>query len=190
MLARRNLQRATDMVQSFKRSAIDQLSEQPRRFSLYQLLHDCVINLHHQFKRSAINIEIDCPKTLELNSIPGLFSQLITNLLLNSHKHGFANGQQGGNITLQVAPVGEAVEIHYRDNGRGMGSEVLAHLFERFFTTARHDGGSGVGLHICYTIVVDYLQGEISCTSAPGAGVHFTITLPIPPVEPLAEVDR
>jgi len=60
-----------------------------------------------------------------------------------------------------------------------MSAEHLARVFEPFYTTRRGQGGSGLGLYICYNLVTTRLDGRIQCTSAPGAGCRFDIRFPM-----------
>jgi signal transduction histidine kinase len=69
--------------------------------------------------------------------------------------------------------------IDYSDTGAGMSEAVANKIFEPFFTTRRGQGGSGLGLYICYNIVTVRLGGTIRCESAPGAGTRFLIEYPV-----------
>ena len=177
-LTSNNLQRAITMVGSFKRISIDQASDKPRRYGLKTVLEDTVASLYHTFKRSHIKIAIECDPQLELNGVPGQMIQVVTNLLNNSWQHGFGRGLSSGNINICVNHHQHSVVIDYEDNGRGISRDVLSHIFERFFTTAVEEGGSGVGLDICYTLITQEMGGSISCQSRPGEGVHFQIIIP------------
>lgn len=178
-LAMSNLQRAANLVRSFKRTSIDQSSSQTVRFNLNELIRDLLLTLHSQFKRTRINIEVSCPDDVVAYGAPGLLEQLLTNLLLNSLQHAFAQGQQAGNIRIVVSPAPHGqISIHYCDDGVGMPPEVVARAFEPFFTTARGQGGSGLGLYVCYNIVTNQLAGSISLSSTPSQGCCFKILFP------------
>ena len=178
-LTERNLERAVEMVGSFKRTSIDQTSEQRREFALKRLLEDTVTSLYHYFKRATIEITIDCPAELRLDSCPGSLGQVFTNLLLNSYKHGFDEGQQHGHIHITAASHDGQLQIEYRDDGCGMSAESRARVFENFYSTAIESGGSGVGMHVSYLIIHDQLGGQMSCDSEPGEGVLFVIRIPL-----------
>lgn len=67
----------------------------------------------------------------------------------------------------------------YRDNGKGMSSEIINKIFDPFFTTKRGKGGSGLGMHIVYNIVTQKLFGTIKCKSKEGEWSEFEILIPI-----------
>ena len=178
-LALSNLRRTANLVQRFKRSSIDQVSEQARVFAVRELIDEVVFNLHQKLKKSGVNVVIDCPDTLAINGIPGLIDQLLTNLLINSLQHGFAEGSRAGTIriALDTAAPGQ-LHLRYTDDGAGMSAEAAQRIFEPFFTTRRGKGGTGLGMFLCYSIVDEQLRGTISCESQPGQGVRFDITFP------------
>jgi signal transduction histidine kinase len=64
------------------------------------------------------------------------------------------------------------------DNGVGIAAEHIARIFDPFFTTKLGEGGSGLGLHIVYSLVQRSLGGRISVDSRPGEGARFTVVLP------------
>ena len=97
-----NLRNVADLVTRFKRTSVDQTSEQPRRFNVHELLLDVITTLQHLFKRSAVEIVIDCPDHIIVKGQPGALGQVMTNLLMNSFRHGFEEGQRGGIININV----------------------------------------------------------------------------------------
>ena len=138
-----NLRRAVGLVSSFKRTAVDQTSEQIRQFEVKATIEDVINTLHNKFKRTAIKIQLDCPDHLEVYSIPGALEQILTNLMMNSLIHGFKEGKHSGNIIIAVHLKNQHLLINYLDTGKGIAPDVLEKVFEPFFTTHRAHGGSG-----------------------------------------------
>ncbi|MBF0614170.1 MAG: HAMP domain-containing protein [Magnetococcales bacterium] len=178
-----NLRAVSDLVVRFKRISVDQTSEQPRRFKMHEFLQDVTSSLHHLLKRSMVQLTLICPESVEIRSHPGALGQILTNLIINSVKHGFADGSRPGTIKIEVGldvnTQGKLLTIWYTDDGLGMAPEVLRQIFDPFFTTARQNGGSGLGLYICYNIVRSQLQGKIVCSSIPGQMTSFLIEIPL-----------
>jgi len=173
-----NLRRAAGLVQSFKQVAVDQTSEQRRRFRLRQYIDEILDSLQPKLKRTEHVIDVSCPDELELDSYPGAFSQILTNLILNSLIHGF-DRLAAGRIEIVVRRTGKELSLRYSDNGCGMSPEQVKRVFEPFFTTRRGQGGSGLGMNVVYRLATQTLHGRIECRSTPGAGVQFSITVPI-----------
>ena len=174
-----NLKRAANLVTSFKRTAIDQTSDKVRSFEVKQLIQDTINTLHSRFKKTEIEISMDCPKDLKVKSLPGALEQILTNLLMNSLIHGFNEGQDVGSISIKAQLDGDNLHLEYSDNGKGIASENLEKIFEPFFTTHRAHGGSGLGMYICYNLVTTQLLGTITCESQLGQGVVFKIDYPV-----------
>ena len=87
--------------------------------------------------------------------------------------------RRSGWITLRARLSGsEQVEIVVADDGVGMSDDVQRHAFDPFFTTLRGQGGTGLGLHIVHTIVVEKLGGRLKLTSEAGAGTAVQLVLP------------
>lgn len=173
-----NLTRAGELVQSFKQVAVDQVSLRDRAFPVKPYLEEVVMNLNPQLKPTPHRMELTGDEEYIIHSYPGALAQVITNLVLNSLRHGFDQHDQQGVIQLDVQPNGDVCDLVYRDNGSGIKAENLERIFEPFFTTAHQAGGSGLGLHLVYSLVTQRLQGEISVSSKPGQGVQFIISLP------------
>jgi two-component system, NtrC family, sensor histidine kinase PilS len=98
--------------------------------------------------------------------------QVVYNLVVNAVQ---AMGK-GGEVRVGCASVNaQRVKFWVQDQGHGMSEDVLAHLYEPFFTTK--DKGTGLGLATAYKIIEAH-HGEIRVTSKPGAGTRFEIWLP------------
>jgi hemerythrin-like metal-binding protein len=177
-LAMANLRRAAGLIQSFKRTAVDQSSEQTRGYLLDELIADVVHTLQPIFKRTEIRISINCPAKLLLSGIPGALTQVLTNLILNCHTHAFAEGSRSGLIQIDAILRNGDIDIAVSDDGTGMDEAALKHAFEPFFTTRRNRGGSGLGLYISYNLVTHQLGGSITCESSPATGTCLRIRFP------------
>ena len=176
-LVLRNLERASQLVRSFKQVAVDQSSEQRRVFKLREYLSEVLLSLHPRIKKQRTEVEIRGDEDLVMDTYPGALYQILVNLVINSLVHAF-DEQQGGRIDIEVAADGDDVLIDYRDNGKGMSESVQKRVFEPFFTTRRGSGGSGLGLHIVYNLATQVLCGSVGCESAPGRGTQFHLRLP------------
>jgi signal transduction histidine kinase len=112
-----------------------------------------------------------------MRSLPGVLTQVMANLVINSLHHGFS-GVRHPEIHIAVREEGERIVVEYRDNGVGVSKALHERIFEPFFTTRRGQGGSGLGLNIVYNLVTRKLLGRLDFQSAPGAGVSFVLDLP------------
>ncbi|MBF0457744.1 MAG: GAF domain-containing sensor histidine kinase [Nitrospirae bacterium] len=172
----KNLFRAGDLIRSFKMVSADQTSWEKRKFNLKSYLNDIVMSLRPQLRRTPHVITINCDDALELNSYPGAFAQIITNLLMNSMLHAYDEGS-AGQILIEAVPQDDEIVLRYRDDGKGIHEANIKKIFDPFFTTKRGQGGSGLGLYITFNIVTQTLKGTIICESEAGM-TTFTVTLP------------
>lgn len=174
----RNLSNTIALIHNFKEVAVDQISLRQRRFDLKSYLEEVVSNLKPAFKHKKINLILECPDDILLNSYPGAYSQVFTNLIFNSIKHGFKASDEG-TISIVVKIQDKTLLLDYYDNGCGIGSEELAHLFTPFYSTEHNRGGSGLGLSVVKNLIEKTLSGMITCTSEPNQGMGFHIELPL-----------
>jgi heavy metal sensor kinase len=127
----------------------------------------------------ARTIDLRCERsgTVVVNGDVGWLQRLLLNLLDNAIKFT----KEGGHVVLRVSRDAGRARIDVRDTGIGMSSEVMPHVFERFFQAdpARSSGndGAGVGLSLVKWIV-DRHQGTIAVDSRVGEGSTFTVLLP------------
>jgi PAS domain S-box-containing protein len=183
-----NLNRAAELIQSFKQVAADRNYSDQRIFDLGDLTEQVVMSLRPGLRKHHLTLSVDCQPNLTMNSYPGPYGQVLTNLFLNSVAHAFPDGKPGA-VDIQVRESGkDNVEIIFSDNGCGMSLDVRRRAFDPFFTTRRDQGGTGLGLHIVYSIVTNRLGGRLDLDSEPGGGTRIQIILPrIAPLEQAAE---
>jgi PAS domain S-box-containing protein len=173
-----NLNHAAEMIESFKQVAIDRNYSNQRIFDLGDLTEKVIRSLRPGLEEQRVTLRVDCQPDLTMNSYPGPYGQVLTNLFLNSVIHAFPDGRKG-TVNVRVQASGdENVEILFSDTGCGMSLDVRRKAFDPFFTTRRDRGGTGLGLHIVHTIVTNGLGGRVNLDSEPDGGTRIRIMLP------------
>jgi signal transduction histidine kinase len=173
-----NTQRGASLVNSFKQVAVDQSSNEIRKINLHQYIDEVILSLRPTLKRTQIIINVDCDTGLEISVNAGAISQIFTNLILNSVKHGFSDSAKGS-ILIEAYEKNSNIILRYRDDGAGIDDKALALLFEPFYTTKRGEGGSGLGTHLVYNLVTSSLKGKITVKSQVGKGLAYLIKFPV-----------
>ena len=182
-LVMRGLHSAAELVNSFKQVAVDRTTEQRRQFDLQQVSNEIIATVMNRIRSSGHRIETDIAFGIAMDSYPGPFGQVITNLINNALLHAFApapndGGAGAGCMRLSATLDGARVQIVFADNGGGIAEQHLSRIFDPFFTTKLGQGGSGLGLSISYNIVTALLGGTIQVTSS-ASGTRFTLDLPL-----------
>jgi PAS domain S-box-containing protein len=173
-----NLNRAAELIQSFKQVATDRNLSSQRVFDLGDLTEQIVMSLRPGLSKRNLTLNVECQPDLTMNSYPGPYGQVLTNLFLNSVTHAFAGGKEG-TIDIKARALGtDSVEILFDDDGCGMSLDVRRKAFDPFFTTGRDHGNTGLGLHIVHSIVTNYLGGKLTLDSEPGHGTRIRLILP------------
>lgn len=155
-----NLNRITKLVEDFKRlTSSGQVSE----FS-YVKLDEFIPSLLDELKHNElkdINIEYNI-ENIRIVTDPVALKNSITNLFKNSVAHGF-QGTSNNNIYINVKKITDSNEfmIEYWDNGVGFDKSVIDEIFTPFYSTKKHKGHSGLGLHIVHNAIVNVLGGSI-----------------------------
>jgi PAS domain S-box-containing protein len=172
-----NLSHAAELIQSFKQVATDRNYSDQRIFDLGDLTEQVVMSLRGLGNQN-LTVNVECPPNLTMNSYPGPYGQVLTNLFLNAVTHAFPDGK-GGTVSIKVQPSGnDDVQVLFSDDGCGMSLDVRRKAFDPFFTTRRDQGGTGLGLHIVHTIVTNCLGGRLNLDSKPGKGTNIRLVLP------------
>ena len=183
-----NLKRAAELIQSFKQVAADRSYSDQRTFDSGDLTKQVLMSLRPGLRRRNLTLNVECQPDLTMNSYPGSYGQVLTNLFVNSVMHAFADGKDG-TIDIKVQAFGtDEIEVLFCDDGCGMNTDVRRQAFDPFFTTRRDLGCTGLGLHIVHNIVTNRLGGRLSLDSGPGEGTKIQLILPrVAPAEFAAE---
>lgn len=169
-----NLERANELIRSFKQLAVEQLQDDAVNFQLLLLLQNLAFSYQHELRPRQVALTLDCPEELHIYAVPGQFNQIVTNLINNSLRHGFVT--RGGEIRIQVERQSTRLVVRYQDNGSGVDEHQLKSIFEPFYTTQRQQGGTGLGLNIVFNLVHS-MQGHISAKCLQ-PGLSFELLLP------------
>lgn len=175
----RNLNRAAELISSFKQVAVDQSSETSRTFCFAQLVNEILLSLQPRLKKLQHNINVECDPTLSVETKAGPINQILINLIMNSVIHGFEHIEKGQIDICAELITANKLRLVYRDNGSGIPTDIRKRIFDPFVTTKRGQGGSGLGMHLVYNLVTQALNGSISITSEVGNGVEFVIIFPV-----------
>jgi signal transduction histidine kinase len=174
---RDRLNNAVTLVKSFKHISVDQHFEDERLFNLKAYTDDLLLSLQNPLKSKHVTVVNSISENIEIESYPGIYSQIISNLILNSIKHGFDENE---NNTIEIsAQMNDYLIINYRDNGKGITDEIEKKIFDPFFTTKRGQGGSGLGLSIVYNLIVQKFSGTIEVVRVVPHGLGFNIKMNI-----------
>lgn len=165
-------ERLSEIVQSVK--AYSYLDQGPvQDVDLHQGLENTLVILRHKMKQGITIKREYAPDLPHIEAHGSELNQVWTNILDNA-----VDAMQGkGELVLRTSREGEKVAVEIEDNGPGMPADVQKRIFEPFFTTKPPGQGTGLGLHIAYTIVNNH-NGQIRVASEPGK-TKFRVTLPI-----------
>jgi len=176
------LGRIATIVQAMKEFSHPSGAEK-RPVNLREAIETTIAVARNEWKYVA---DVDLDMDPELPLIPVLrneFNQVILNLIVNAaHAIGdtTAGGSEGkGKITISGRLHEDRVEIRVADTGGGIPESARAKVFEPFFTTKAVGKGTGQGLAIAYSVVVDKHQGSIAFETELGRGTTFVIGLPL-----------
>jgi PAS domain S-box-containing protein len=174
-----NLNRMAELVQTFREVAVDRGYHERSSFDVGELTAQVMEGLRRGLQRRMIELRVVCQPGISMNSYPGPYGQLLTNLFHNAVTHAFPNGI-AGTIGVEVRNCGkDHVEVKFSDDGCGMTDEVRRKAFDPFFTTRRDMGCTGLGLHIVHNIVTNRLNGRLVFDSEPGRGTSIQVFLPV-----------
>ncbi|MCK5350576.1 MAG: HAMP domain-containing histidine kinase, partial [Desulfobacula sp.] len=175
-----NMERAAELISSFKQVAVDQSSQNRSRFNLKEYISEILLSLRPRYKKTGHEIKVNCDENIDLNSFPGAFSQILNNMIMNSLIHGFED-MENGIIQIDITrreDKEDTILFIYQDNGKGMNQEQKEKAFDPFYTTMRGKGGTGLGMSIVFNLITQTLKGSIDCDSSIGNGVRFTMKFP------------
>lgn len=177
-LAQRNLEKASEVISSFKQMSTDIHSNQKRYFKVSEIIGDTIISLRPFIKKGDYRFAIRTGDDEPIFGYPGAISQILSNLILNAIQHGFAD-RQDGLMTIETEIKELNLIINFKDDGVGIPGELRHEVFKPYFTIDGNSDGAGLGLSILYKLVTSDLGGSIECYEADFGGAGFVISMPV-----------
>jgi PAS domain S-box-containing protein len=135
------------------------------------------LNLHaYSLRKNNITVDFLREPTLPfVQADPHQLMQVFLNLILNAEQ-AIREARDRGTLRIRLGNNGESVWATFHDDGPGIPGDILASIFDPFYTTKRPGRGTGLGLSICKAVMKEH-NGTIEAANAPGGGAVFTVTL-------------
>jgi signal transduction histidine kinase len=148
-----------------------------QQLDVHDGLESTLTMLKHKLE-TGIEVVRDYDRSLpELPAYAGELNQVWTNLVDNAVDA--MEGMDGtGRLTVRTAREGDHALVEIGDNGAGIPEAAAGHVLEPFYTTKPVGKGTGLGLDICWRIVVQRHHGDLRFTSTPG-DTRFQVLLPL-----------
>ncbi|MEP7048936.1 MAG: PAS domain-containing sensor histidine kinase [Pseudomonadota bacterium] len=172
------IQHVSSIVRAMKSFAhVDQDEKVPG--DVNQAIQDTLMVAQSEYKSHAV-VETDLGGLPQIMCFPGRLNQVLLNLVVNAaHAIAEAKPAEGGKISVTSRGEDGVIAIRIADNGAGIPEAIQHKIFDQFFTTKPVGKGTGQGLSLARSIVVDAHGGTLSFTTEPGRGTAFTIRLPV-----------
>ncbi|MBI9012912.1 MAG: HAMP domain-containing histidine kinase [Clostridiales bacterium] len=175
-----NLEKISQIVQTFKMIDSSYSFGGEVDFSLKDRVNLITYNLAEDLNKFNCIVQFECDDDLIVSGYPIAFELIFSNLIQNSLTHAFLD-YKNNLIKIKVLNQKHHINILYEDNGVGFSNENLEHVFDPFYTTKKSKGNIGLGLYIVSNLVVQALNGTISCETSESGGLKFNITIKKPP---------
>ena len=181
------VQRVAKIVQGMKEFSHPG-SEEKRAIDINKAIETTITVARHEWKYVANIVTHFDPTLPPIPCLIGEFNQVILNLIVNAAHTIAATVENGsvekGTITITTSHDDHWGEIAVRDTGMGIPEEIRSRIFEPFFTTKALGKGTGQGLALAHSAIVNRHQGQIWFQTETGKGSTFFIRLPIVPLAP------
>ncbi|HSF76222.1 MAG TPA: PAS domain S-box protein, partial [Microcoleus sp.] len=174
--------RIRDIVRSLRNfSRLDE--SDMKKVNIHEGIDSTLMILEHRLKvqpeRPAIQIVKEYGQLPLVECYAGLLNQVFMNIIANAIDVLQEPLENPGIIRIRTEVEGTLAVIRIADNGAGITDQVKQRIFDPFYTTKRIGSGTGMGLAISHSIIVEKHKGEIKCFSVVGKGTEFIIEIPI-----------
>ena len=175
--------RIRDIVRSLRNfSRLDE--SEMKEVNIHEGIDSTLMILEHRLKAqperpAAIQIVKEYGELPLVECYAGLLNQVFMNIIANAIDVLQDNTQNPKIIRIRTGVEDNFAAIAIGDNGAGISDKVKQRIFDPFFTTKPIGSGTGMGLAISHSIIVEKHKGEIKCLSQVGKGTEFTLKVPI-----------
>ncbi|MEG4277050.1 PAS domain S-box protein [Microcoleus sp. MON1_C1] len=174
--------RIRDIVRSLRNfSRLDE--SDMKKVNIHEGIDSTLMILEHRLKvqpeRPAIQVVKEYGQLPLVECYAGLLNQVFMNIIANAIDALQEPLENPGVIRIRTEVEGTFALIKIADNGAGITDQVKQRIFDPFYTTKPIGSGTGMGLAISHSIIVEKHKGEINCISALAKGTEFTIKIPL-----------
>jgi len=178
--------RIRDIVRSLRNfSRLDE--SDMKKVNIHEGIDSTLMILEHRLKvqpeRPAIQVVKEYGQLPLVECYAGLLNQVFMNIIANAIDVLQEPLENPAIIRIRTEVEGTLAVIRIADNGAGITDQVKQRIFDPFYTTKPIGSGTGMGLAISHSIIVEKHKGEINCISAVAKGTEFTIKIPIKSTE-------
>ena len=170
-----------DRAVSFLRAVQDRARgalARSERFDAVRVVRSCVTLESRVLRDRGVRLDLETSATsVYLKGDPNALFDLLVNLIRNAAD---AYPTRAGTVTVALHEDATALHLAVRDQGIGIASDHLAHVFDAGFTTKEYGKGTGMGLALVRSVAEEMFAGRVTVTSEIGTGTTFTVHLPIP----------
>lgn len=180
--AQEGVQRVSKIVQAMKEFSHPGIDEKVP-VNINKTIESTITVARNEWKYVAdVETHFD-PNLPPVPCLPGEFNQTILNLLVNA-AHAIADvvdheSGQKGIISVSTHPNSDYAEVRIADTGSGIPEAIQTRIFDPFFTTKEAGRGTGQGLSIAHSVIVEKHGGTLDFETTPGQGTTFIIRLPL-----------
>ncbi|MEG5057218.1 PAS domain S-box protein [Microcoleus sp. A2-C5] len=154
-----------------------------KNVNIHEGIDSTLMILEHRLKaqpdRPAIQLVKEYGELPLVECYAGLLNQVFMNIIANAIDALQHPPKNPGSIRIRTEVEGNCVAIRIADNGSGIADQIKQRIFDPFYTTKPIGSGTGMGLAISHSIIVEKHKGKINCFSAIGKGTEFAIEIPI-----------
>lgn len=162
-LTNSNLARTSKIINGLRRLSKDTRRHDKEKLGLYQFTNNIIGQLQPLLEKQNVDVAITIPTNIVIYESPSSLSQVVSNLVMNSLRHGFPKHYVHSypSITISAECKHDWVEITYCDNGIGIPDHIRPNIFEPFVSGSLDEASTGLGMSIIREIVHDSFSGEV-----------------------------
>lgn len=176
-LIRSNQMRAANLIARFKELSSDELLKEPKFITVKSVLEDAYHFHLSPEEKELLELEVICQDDLSVFCNATALTNVCTQMMSNAVVHGRISVQNKVEMRIECLSDSGNLKLSFSNPGEPLDENQVKQLFEPFYTTKRHQGLMGLGLHICYNIVHNHLNGSVKLDSQ-HKDICFVVTLP------------
>jgi signal transduction histidine kinase len=140
---------------------------------LSALAAEALMLIEPSAQERGVSIELESSAPLPASGEERAVIQILVNLIANATRYS----PDGGRVRISFDRTRTTASATVSDQGPGIAAQDQERIFARFERADSADSGTGLGLAICRRLARS-MGGDVTLSSAPGQGAHFTLTLP------------